>query len=380
MRILLVGEYNRSHHFLKEGLKQLGHEAVVVGLNDGFKKVPVDITIKQNYNTGIKKKIRIALFKLLSIDLQSHNIYKQIKKHEQLLSGYDIVQYINESPFICTPKTEIKIFNFLKERNKNFFLLSCGTDYVSVKYAYDKKFKYSILTPYFEGKIQAKNFSSVLKHLEPSFIKLHQYLYKHIKGVIASDLDYHLPLKEHPKYLGMVPNPIKLSDFKFTPAIVKDKVIIFHGINQNNYFKKGNDLFELALAIIKEKYPEKTHIKTVKNLPYKEYIKSYNQAHILLDQVYAYDQGFNALEAMAMGKVVFTGAEKEWLDYYNLTEDTIAINAKPDVNALVNKLEWLILNPEKITEISYNTRNFIEKEHNYIHSAQDYLNKWLSQL
>jgi hypothetical protein len=29
------------------------------------------------------------------------------------------------------------------------------------------------------------------------------------------------------------------------------------------------------------------------------YINSYNKAHILLDQVYAYDQGYNALEAMA---------------------------------------------------------------------------------
>jgi len=36
--------------------------------------------------------------------------------------------------------------------------------------------------------------------------------------------------------------------------------------------------------------------------------------------VYAYDQGFNALEAMAKGKVVFTGAEKEWLELYNLEE------------------------------------------------------------
>ena len=38
-------------------------------------------------------------------------------------------------------------------------------------------------------------------------------------------------------------------------------------------------------------------------------IKNYEQAHIILDQVYAFDQGYNALEAMAKGKVVFTGAE-----------------------------------------------------------------------
>jgi hypothetical protein len=37
---------------------------------------------------------------------------------------------------------------------------------------------------------------------------------------------------------------------------------------------------------------------------YTTYINSYNKAHILLDQTYAYDQGYNALEAMAKGKVV----------------------------------------------------------------------------
>ena len=29
----------------------------------------------------------------------------------------------------------------------------------------------------------------------------------------------------------------------------------------------------------------------------------------------------NALEAMAKGKVVFTGAEQEWLNHYDLKED-----------------------------------------------------------
>jgi hypothetical protein len=37
----------------------------------------------------------------------------------------------------------------------------------------------------------------------------------------------------------------------------------------------------------------------------------YNKSHIVLDQVFSYDQGYNALEAMAKA-VVFTGAETEF--------------------------------------------------------------------
>lgn len=101
----------------------------------------------------------------------------------------------------------------------------------------------------------------------------------------------------------------------------------------------------------------------------------YNKAHILLDQIYAYDQGYNALEAMAKGKVVFTGAEKEFVNQYNLSEK-VAINALPDVSYLVNELSLLIENPQEIIAVSKRARAFIEKEHNYVEIAKKYLATW----
>src|SRR5690606_28675115 len=126
------------------------------------------------------------------------------------------------------------------------------------------------------------------------------------------------------------------------------------------------------LKKLQQKYPEKVEIITVENIPYSEYIEKFNSAHILLDQVFAYDQGYNALAAMAKGKVVFTGAETEFLKHYNLKEDEVCINAIPDVAYLIQKLEELLLNPKKISDISANARAFIEKEHNYISVAENY--------
>ena len=80
---------------------------------------------------------------------------------------------------------------------------------------------------------------------------------------------------------------------------------------------------------------------------------------------------------MAKGKVVFSGAEQEWLDYYGIKEDTVVINALPDVDSLVKKLSWLIDNPFKIMEISKNARAFVEKEHDYKNVAQKYLDTWI---
>lgn len=231
-------------------------------------------------------------------------------------------------------------------------MLSCGLDYTSVKYASDNKLKYSILTPYFNNKIEKKDFYSALKYLEPSFLKLHKHIFKNIEGVLASDVDYHIPLKNNSKYLGLVPNPINIDTIEYILPKIDDKIIIFHGINSTSYLRKGSDIFENALAIIQHKYPNKVEVVNTKDIPYNTYVNLYNEAHIILDQIYAYDQGYNALEAMAKGKVVLTGAEQEWLEFYNLKEDTVAINALPDENEIVKKLEWLIENPEQIITIS----------------------------
>ncbi|GAA4245730.1 MULTISPECIES: glycosyltransferase family protein [Winogradskyella] len=379
MKILLVGEYSRLHNSLKEGLELLNHDVTIVAAKDGFKNYDVDFPIYKTYEKGFLRTFKNLIYRFTKIDLESIQIKKQIINLKPKLSDFDVVQFINEASFLCTATIEKEIFDLISTWNKNVFLLSCGTDYISVKYAYDKKFRYSILTPYLNGKDQILS-SYGLKYLEPDFVELHHHIYKSIVGVIASDLDYHLPLLNHPKYLGLIPNPINTEQLEFKPLKIEDKIVIFHGINSNNYYKKGNDIFEEALAIINQKYADKIKIITVRSLPYNEYIKTYNEAHIMLDQIYAYDQGFNALEAMSKGKVVFTGAEKEWLEYYNIKEDTIAINALPDAKTIATKLEWLILNPEKILEISIQARRFVETHHDYKTCAENYLKTWQNHI
>jgi len=95
--------------------------------------------------------------------------------------------------------------------------------------------------------------------------------------------------------------------------------------------------------------------------------------------VYGFDQGYNALEAMAKGKVVFTGAEKEFEDHYKLTEK-VAVNALPDVDYLVTELSDLIENSELISTISSSARNFIKHEHNYIKIATKYCDIWQTNI
>jgi len=177
MKILLVGEYNSSHKTLKDGLTRLGHDVKVVGLGDGFKKRKVDINFKTTYRVGFPLRLRKLVYRFFKVDLFSIHIKKQFFKYQDVFRDNDIVQLINENSFATVPKIERQLLEFIFNHNKNVFLLSCGLDYLSVKYAQDKKFRYSILTPYSEGKKHKKNYASIVKYLTPAYKELHNYIY-----------------------------------------------------------------------------------------------------------------------------------------------------------------------------------------------------------
>ncbi|WP_047545167.1 glycosyltransferase [Psychroserpens sp. Hel_I_66] len=377
MRILLVGEYSRLHNSLKEGLIELGHEVVIVGNGDGFKKYPVDIFLDHSFHSPFLKKIKVAFYKLTSINLGALEVYLKALFKMNKMKGFDVVQLINESPLAIQAKYEKRFIKKLLANNKKLFLLSCGIDYQCMTFMMEGKFKYSIMSPFLEDKSLFELYKFQLQYLTPEFTDLHHFIYENCDGVISTDMDYHLPLLGNKKYLGLIPNAINTNKIKFIPINANSgKIKIFHGINTSAVVKKGNHYFTGALKIIEQKYPDNVEIITTYSIPYNEYIKYYDGCHILLDQAYGYDQGYNALEAMAKGKVVFTGAEQEWLDYYGLEKNTVAINAEPSVNNIVENLEWLINNPEQIETISKNAREFIEKEHDYLSITKKYLSTW----
>ncbi|WP_425077561.1 glycosyltransferase [Psychroserpens sp. S379A] len=379
MKILLVGEYSRLHNSLKEGLIELGHDVVLVGNGDTFKNYPIDINIDNSFSKKyIPSILRKIFFRLLKIDLADYETIYKFKKALPRLTDFDIVQLINEDALCIKPTFQQKLLKTLFKQNKNIFLLCSGQDYVSISYALKNKLKYSILTPYLENSKLKKKYHFSLKYTSKPYYNLYKFIKNNTIGVIATDIDYHIPYQGKSNYLGLIPNPINIDKITFEPIKKIDTIKIFHGVNIASSTQKGNIHFKTALEIISKKHPNKVEIITTYSIPYKDYIKRYNECHILLDQVYAYDQGYNALEAMAKGKVVFTGAEQEWLDYYNLEEDTVAINALPDAEKIAEKIEWLILNPHKIIEISQNARRFIEREHHYITSSKKYLDIWNS--
>src|SRR5690606_29101119 len=171
------GEFSRLHNSLKEGLMALGHDVILVGSGDQFKKYPVDHSIDSFvFNKGIPLFFRKVILKLLSKDIADFEIMYRFKKLLPQLKGYDVVQLINEDALVIHPKLQIPLLQKLIDQNKSVFLLCCGDDYITVNFANNGQYRYSFLTPYLTGKTSSKSFIYSLKYLNEPYKKLHEFL------------------------------------------------------------------------------------------------------------------------------------------------------------------------------------------------------------
>lgn len=377
MNILLLGEYSRLHNSLKEGLVSLGHNVILAAGKDRFKNFPNDICFEPKltqikviyYIHKLLVKLRIINIQKLETALRFYFFIINEKK-------YDHIQFINSDFLKTYPFLSRYLYKIAFKKSDTRSLLVCGDETPIVKFQLKEKNFYSVHTPYLEDKKLKNIYSFSLKYQKKCYEKTFNMLLKHCQTLITSDLDYEIPMKKMGYSTNFIPNPINTDKITVGNPHCGDKTIIFLGVNKLNHIKKGIPFFLKALELIENKYYDKVEVIITENIPYTEYITLYNNAHILLDQVYSYDQGYNALEAMAKGKVVFTGAEEEWRDYYNIKENKVVINAKPNVENIYKNLEFLIKNPEKLTEIGNGARLFIEMHHNYIDIAQKYIDAW----
>lgn len=126
--------------------------------------------------------------------------------------------------------------------------------------------------------------------------------------------------------------------------------------------RKGNDIFDRVIRKVVTKYGSIVDYRIVSGVTYEEYIKTYESAHIFIDQLYAEDKGYNALLGMAAGKVVFSGYNNQVLNTYpNYDGKIVGMDVTTDESTLFDRFCLLIDNPSLMEEISRNAIDFVIK-------------------
>lgn len=365
MKILLIGEYSNVHWTLAEGLRSLGHKVCVVSNGDFWKNYKRDISLVRKLG---KTGGLLYLFKTCCI--------------LPFLRGYDIVQIIN--PMFLEIKAEriLPIYRYLRRNNKKMFLGAFGIDayWVECATAQPPVFRYS-------------DFNIGTQPIENDYIQeqktdwqntpkanLNHSIAYNCDGIIAGMYEYHTAyVSKHSNKLTYIPFPIEAETA--TPHIYdgKRKVRFFIGIQKNRSIYKGTDVMLRALERLQAEYPEDCEILRAENVPYEQYTKMVEDCDILLDQIYGYSPGMNALLAMTKGKIVVGGAEEECYNILGENELRPMINVLPNEEDIYNKLQDILLNKERIAQMQMDSIEYIKRHHTPQKVAQQYLDFWEKQ-
>ncbi|WDG00261.1 hypothetical protein PSR30_06830 [Pectobacterium carotovorum subsp. carotovorum] len=354
MKILLLGEYSGLHNNLKSGLQELGHDVTLAASGDGFKKFPADISFDSRH-----KGIIGGIERLFNYAFNLKN-----------LIGYDIVQIINPIVFSMRYDFNVKMLNYIIANNGIVSLLGAGCDAFFWKKArykmeygpFDDTLKYDYKKtrhPYWDSE---------------SIIQWNVNLAKMVDHIIPIMYEYQLGYMGYSNLRECIPIPMDVKKIEYMGNKITERISIFHGLNRYGF--KGTRIVEEAFSILKKKYPSDLELNIKGNMKIDDYLELMRSTNIVIDQMYSYSCGMNAIYAMAMGKIVFGGAEKESLISLGF-ENSPVINVKPNVDSIIKNVEFLLDNKKDFLSMGEASRHFVEHNHNYINVADKYVKTWL---
>lgn len=367
MKILLIGEYSNVHWTLAEGLRSLGHKVCVVSNGDFWKDYRRDISLVRNdYKALGGIKYLIKTFCTLP-----------------RLRGYDIVQFIN--PMFLELKAErlLPIYRYLRRHNEKTFLGAFGMDAYWVEYATAKphNFRYSDFNIGEKEILNDYTTAQIDDWRDTPKARLNRLMAEECNGIIAGMYEYYMAYKGvHKEKLTYIPFPIASErDMAHPTYTMGEKVKFFIGIQRSRSIYKGTDIMLRALERVYARHPEDCEILRAENVPFEQYTKMVNECDVLIDQLYGYSPGMNALLALSKGKIVVGGAEEECYEILGEKELRPMINVIPDEEDVYNKLEELVLHKERVIGMQRDSLKLIERHHLPIKVAEQYLNFWNSK-
>jgi hypothetical protein len=353
MKILLLGEFSALHKNLKEGLLELGHDVDIASSGDGWKDIDRDIYLNANgsYLTrGIKRVIK--KYKLLD-----------------LVKNYDVVQLINPFELYGKAIPNKLFFKQLIKNSKKFYLLGAGSD--------------SYFWLYGRGKLKYGPFDDILRYdsnnAKKSYLecdrafKVNKFIADNCDGIIPIMFEYETSYEGHENLLNTIPIPINTHKIKYRENKVVDKIIIFHGLNRYGF--KGTKYIEEAFEILSQKHPDDLELIIDGKMPLDKYLEVMKKTNVVVDQTSSYSLGVNGIYALAMGKIVLGGAEPESLRSLGV-EASPVINIEPNSLSIIEEIEKLLTDKEKIMQLGYESRQFSEEIHQHIKIAKKYVETW----
>ena len=357
MRFLFLGDASNARYTLAKGLRELGHEALVIGTSGGWRRMHVDVCIERGPG-----RIGAIVYLLRWLMLLPK------------LRGYDIVDFNGLLMMDFKPNLKRIFYDFIRKRNRCTVTTLLGIGHYYAKGCIEARlFRSSDFNIGDEARTNAFAVEMAEGWLrQPEVVRLSCHMAETSHLLIGTGYEYWASLHHYfPAKTRFVPLPIDLPQ---TPPEVREAswpVRFFIGIQKERDEEKGTDILWRVLQRLESDYPDKMAVVRAENVPYDEYCQLMEDSDILVDQLYTC-YAMNALKAMSKGMVAATVAVPE--AYQLLSEMNLRpmIDLPCDEEGIYSKLEYYVLHPEELGKAKRQSVEFVYKHHHYVNVARRY--------
>lgn len=366
MRILFMGDYSGYHASLGAELRRRGHEVTIVSDGNRYMDTGRDITLTRQ--SGFLGSLRYLY---------------DVMRVVETLKGYDIVQLIGPHFLNLRPGKIAYMLRQLRRQNGAVGLSMCSLDHFYVKAMLKGE-----LLPYSEFMVSGKptEYSSacsrtVEQWMQPVCRDLAKQVYEEADAAFTALYEYHavagqLIPEEKLAYIGIGVDTDSLRPETATPAPGHTPLRIFIGAKAETELCKGIPTLQNALEKVVADNPDRYELVRVSGLPLSEYLEQMRGADVVVDQLYSMTPATNALQAMALGKVVIGGGEEAYYDFIEERHLRPIINADPRNEHLADTLATALSDRNALSDRARQGRELAVR-HNDIRVVTDrFLAHW----
>lgn len=357
MKVLFIGDASNARYTLAKGLRELGHEALVVGNGGGWRRMHVDISIERGAG-----RIGAVLYLLRWLFLLPK------------LKGYDIVDFNGQFMMAFKPRLKRLFYDYIRKRNRYTVSTLLGVGHYYVKGCIEAKlFRSSDFNIGDKPRTNAFAVEMADGWLnQPEVVKFSRHMAETSHLLVGTGYEYWASLHHYfPEKTCFIPLPVDMPDSSINIRETKGPVRFFIGIQKERNEEKGTDILWKVLLKLKDDYPNKVIINKAENVPYDEYCQMMADSDILIDQLYTC-YAMNTLKAMSMGIVAATVAVPEAYELLSETEMFPMIDLPCDEEGIYRQLEYYVLYPEKLAQAKHQSIEFVRKHHHYVKVARQY--------
>lgn len=354
MKVLLFADLSGFHQTLRDGLAEHGADVTLASSGDGFKAIAgADFRLGSDPDWGRGRRL-----------LHQARIVR-------LFAGHDVVQFVNPMQLAGNPAVNSILLRYIKAVNSRLFAAVCSLDH-------------RVYDAYQSGVLRYGPYGQAAFDIEPYKVKKEDFdktrktydqFISAMDGLIPISVDYSIPYFGHPKLSGLVHAPVNIKKLEYRENFANTKIVFMHGIQLGREGFKGTKVIKQALEWLKGKYPNDVDINYPTNMPFSLYREQIYKSNVIIDQCNSLAPGLNALQAMAMGRVVLSGSSKEHIESLGVAYSPL-VPVTNDLDNIKTQLVAVLEGKSDLTARGAASRSYIERHHDHVAVAGRYIELW----